>query len=396
MKRDFMFTCESVTEGHPDKLCDQISDALVDRYLQQDPCSRVVAECAVSNGILFVAVRHASRATVDVSETARQVISQAGYTENGFDARNCTIVTSIAEMERGASTACDERSLDDEGIERINASHTANAFGYACDHNPGGLPHPLWLAHKLARQIAKARTEPRLRHLGPDGKTQVGVEFVNRRPRRLHSITLMVGPQDGRTPSELRADLLGAVIEPAFADEEIRPDAQTRIYVNPEGPWVVGGPSQHSGLTGRKTAIDTYGEYSRNSSAALSGKDPSRIDRVGVYAARHAARNVIAAALARECEVHLTYSIAQARPVSVQVDTLGTGLRPDHEIAELLGQVLDFRPAAIVRQFDLRRLPLLVKGGFYRRLAAYGHVGRVDLDAPWERADRVAELLESA
>jgi S-adenosylmethionine synthetase len=398
MKKDFMFTCESVTEGHPDKLCDQISDAIVDRYLHQDPGARVVAECAVSNGILFVAVRHASCATVDIPETARQVIAQVGYDREDFDARNCTIMSSITEIQDPPSHEGDGRLLTEAQIERIPARNMSNAFGYACGHCAAGIPLPLRLAHKLARRLVTVRLEKLLPYLAPDGKTQVGVEFHNRMPSRIHSITVVASQYEGTdiAPQRLQRELEEAVIREAFADEELGLDRDTEIFVNPEGPFMVGGPSRHSGLTGRKTAIDTYGEFSRHSESALSGKDPSRIDRVGVYAARHAAKNVVAARLARECEVHLTYSIGRARPASIQVETFGSGGMPDDEIAALVAEVFDFRPAGIVRQFNLRNLPALGHGSFYRRLAAYGHVGRVDLAVPWEATDKAAALAERA
>ncbi len=394
MKQDFMFTSESVTEGHPDKLCDQISDAIIDRFLQQDPFSRVVAECAVSNGILFIASRFASRASIDIPEIARQVINQVGYEREDFNARDCTIMTSFTELPESQNQTLDERGLNDEAIEGITAKNVANAFGFACTQTPAMLPLPAWLAHKLARRLASVRLQRKLSYLAPDGKTQVGVEFRERRPYRIHSITLIAsqyGP-DLVDVSRLRRDLYEQVIEPVFLDEELKPDEKTLLFVNPEGLFITGGPSLHSGLTGRKTAIDTYGEYSRNSEAALSGKDPTRIDRVGVYAARYAAKNVVAAGIAQECEVQLTYSIGQARPVSIQVETYGTGRIPDEEIAALVKRHFEFRPAGIIRQFNLRALPGLFKGRFYSRLASYGHVGRMDIGLPWELTDRVARL----
>ncbi len=394
MKRDFMFTSESVTEGHPDKLCDQISDAIIDRFLQQDPLSRVVAECAVSTGILFIASRFASRASIDIPETARQVINQVGYEQKDFNAKDCTIMTSFTELPGSQYQPRDETALDDEEIEEITAKNVANAFGFACTHTPAMLPLPVWLAHQLARRLASVRLQRQLSYLAPDGKTQVGVEFKDRKPYRIHSITL-IASQYGPNPvniQRLRHDLCEQVVEPVFLDEELKPDEKTLIFVNPEGLFITGGPSLHSGLTGRKTAIDTYGEYSRNSETALSGKDPTRIDRVGAYAARYAAKNVVAAGLAEECEVQLTYSIGQARPVSIQVETHGAGQIPDEEIAELVRQNFEFRPAGIIREFNLRYLPVLFKGRFYSRLAAYGHVGRMDMGLPWELTDRASRL----
>jgi S-adenosylmethionine synthetase len=394
MKQDFMFTCESVTEGHPDKLCDQISDAIIDRFLQLDPLSRAVAECAVSKGILFVAVRYASHAAVDIPDIARKVIHQVGYDRADFNAESCTVMTDVAELPASEYVRADERSLNDDEIEAITAKNMTNAFGYACNQTRAMIPLPLWLAHKLARRLTAVRLQKQLSYLAPDGKTQVGVEFRNRRPYRIHSITLVASQSDlaAREPLTLRRDLEELVIKPAFLDEELRPDAGTLILVNPEGPFMTGGPSVHSGLTGRKNAIDTYGEYSRHSEAALSGKDPSRVDRVGAYVARYAAKNVVAAGLAQECEVHLTYSIGLTHPVSIQVETHSTGELSDDQIATLVTKHFDFRPAGIIRKFNLRDLPASFKGGFYRRLAAYGHVGRMDMSLPWELIDKAALL----
>lgn len=394
MKTDYMFTSESVTEGHPDKLCDQIADAVVDRYLRQDPFARVLAECAVANGILFIATRYASSATVDIPETARQIIRQVGYSGEDFNAESCTVMTSLSEMP--AATGRDEREMDEAEIERIPARNMANVFGFACDQTAALMPLPIWLAHKLARRLATVRLQRQLPYLAPDGKTQVGVEYRDGYPYRIHSLTVVASQWAERQVSEarLRDELYAQVIEPAFLDEPIRPDRGTAIYVNPDGPFLNGGPAGHSGLTGRKNAIDTYGEYARQSESALSGKDPTRIDRVGAYAARYAAKNVVAAGLARACEVQLTYSIGQSRPVSVQVDTQGTGRVSDEEIARRLKQHFDFRPAGIVRAFSLRHLPSLHRGGFYHRLAAYGQVGRMDLGLPWERTDKLEQLRD--
>lgn len=393
MSHDFMFTSESVTEGHPDKLCDQIADAIVDRFLRHDPTSRVIAECAVSNGILFIASRFASSVRIDIPEIARQVIHQVGYDREDFNARTCTVMTSLTELPHGAGDV-DEQTLSDEEIERISAKNMANVFGFACNHTPALMPLPIWLAHKLARRLASVRLQKRVSYLAPDGKTQVGIEFRDGRPHRIHSITLVASQwrEDGVSVQRLYDDLYQLVIEPSFLDEEIAPDRHTAFFVNPDGPFLVGGPTLHSGLTGRKNAVDTYGEYSRHSEAALSGKDPTRIDRVGAYAARYAAKNVVAAGIAAQCEVQLTYSLGQARPVSVQVETRGTGSRPDEEIAQLLKTHFDFRPAGVIRQFDLRKQPAQYRGGFFRRLAAYGHVGRMDIGLPWERTDKASLL----
>jgi S-adenosylmethionine synthetase len=398
MKHDFMFSSESVTEGHPDKLCDQISDAVVDHFLQQDPLSRVRVECAVSSNILFLAARFDAHAVVDVPSIARQVINQVGYHGPDFNAKSCTIVTTTSEIPPNGYRLFDERLLSEEEIEQMPVKNQVTVFGFACTQTAALMPLPIWLAHKLARRLAAVRVQRHLLYLMPDGKTQVGIEYKDRRPHRIYSLTVVASQSVEGAPNlkGLRDDVMEAVIEPVFADEEIRPDARTRVFVNPDGPLVVGGPSVHSGLTGRKTAIDTYGEYSRHSGAALSGKDPLRIDRVGAYAARYAAKNVVAAGLADECEVQLSYSIGLSRPVSVQVETFGTGQIPDQEIASRLESHCEFRLAGILRKFNLRYLPSLTKGGFYQKLATYGHVGRTDLGLPWEVTDEAEGLRESS
>ncbi len=398
MKKDFMFTSESVTEGHPDKICDQISDAIVDHFLEQDPYARVRAECAVSTSILFIASRFASDVKADIPTLARKVISRIGYRPPDFDPQTCSVLTSLQEYPPAADLFFNEKNLADKEIEKIPVRQQATVFGFACRQSDVLMPLPIWLAHKLARQIILAQKNNSLPYLSLDGKTQVGVEYRNRRPHRIHSLTLVVSSSkavDYRvSPERLADDIREAVILPAFADETIRPDEKTLISINPIENLMVGGPAVHSGLTGRKNDVDTYGDYSRQSANAMSGKDPLRIDRIGVYAARYAAKNVVAAGLAEECEVQLSYSIGFARPVSVQVETFGTGTKSDEEIAVFLEHYFDFRFAAILRDFNLRHLPSLHKGGFYRKLAAYGQVGRTDLNLPWEKTDKV-EVLHS-
>jgi S-adenosylmethionine synthetase len=398
MKNDFIFMSESVTEGHPDKICDQISDAIVDYFLAQDPQARVRAECAVATSILFIAARFVSEIKVDIPNVARKVIGQLGYVKPDFDALTCSILTSLQEYPANADLFFDEKRLSEEEIEHIHVRQQATVFGFACRQTAALMPLPIWLAHKLARQIVTARVQNLVPYLSPDGKTQVGVEYRDRRPFRIHSITVIASGSRAvshEIPDQrLHNDIREAVIKPAFAEEELKPDDQTLIFVNPMEHLMVGGPAVHSGLTGRKSDVDTYGEYARHSGNALSGKDPMRIDRVGAYAARYAAKNVVAAGLAEECEVQLSYSIGFSRPVSIQVETFGSGKFSDDELASLLERHFDFRLAGILRDFNLRHLPALNKGRFYRKLAAYGQVGRVDLSLPWEAADKV-EILQA-
>jgi S-adenosylmethionine synthetase len=397
MMKDFVFTSESVTEGHPDKLCDIVADAIVDRFLQDDPFSYIVADCAVAKGILFVAARVASKARVDIPNVAREVIQRIGYCQEDFNAETCSVMTSITELPKQPGADRDEMELTDEDLDCVPARNQVTVFGYACTQTPALMPLPIWLAHRLARRLTAARVQGKMTYLCPDGTIQVGVEFHGRKPVRIQSITVIAAQTARDWPSSkaLRADLIEHVITPAFAQEPIKPSSSTLIFVNPEGPFIGGGPAAHSGLTGRKNAIDTYGEFSRHSGSALSGKGPSRVDRTGAYAARHAAKNIVAAGLAEECEVHLSYTIGQARPVSVQVDTMSTGKADDAEIAAVLKARFDFRPAGIVRRFNLRRLPALSSGGFYRKLAAYGQMGRSDLGLPWETVDAM-QVLKSA
>jgi S-adenosylmethionine synthetase len=394
MKCDFVFSSESVTEGHPDKLCDRISDALVGQYLRRDRLARINVECAVSTGILFVAVKAASTAAVDIPFASREVIREAGYDRDGFNARDCTVMTSLSELDVPLAMRIDEDLLSDEDLEAVPARDQVTVFGFACTQTDSLMPLPIWLAHRLARRLSEVRRAGSLPYLLPDGKTQVAVEFRDRQPRRIHSVTILAAQRDADSApaARLRTDILEAVVAPTFADERLRPDRDTRIDINPEGPVIGGGPATHSGLTGRKTAVDTYGEYARHSGAALSGKDPSRIDRTGAYAARYAAKNIVAAGLARECEVQLSYSVGGSRPVSVHVETFGTCVMDEDELEERVRRTFDFRPAAITRDLRLRRLPGDHPDGFYVALAAYGHMGRTDLGLPWEETDRAVSL----
>ncbi|HYA87537.1 MAG TPA: methionine adenosyltransferase, partial [Nitrospirota bacterium] len=370
------------------------SDAIVDHVLQKDPYANIIAECAVATAIVFIAARFATSARIDYANIAREVISQVDYDERVFNAKTCSVITSLTEMPVGGSPLVDERTLDEEMIERISARNQVTVFGFACNQTAAFIPLPIWLAHRLARKLVAVRCQKALDYLAPDGKTQVGIEYCDGKPSRVHSITIIASQKrtaskGGPDAKRLQDDIRETVLSPIFQDEEIKPDANTRIFVNPDGAFIGGGPAVHSGLTGRKNAIDTYGEYSRHSGAALSGKDPSRIDRIGAYAARYAAKNIVAAGLATSCEVQLSYSIGFSRPVSIQVETFGTGKVSDQKIADIIENNFDFRPAGIIRHFNLRYLPAQVKGGFYRKLAAYGHVGRMDIGLPWELTDKI-------
>ena len=393
MSDDFIFTSESVTTGHPDKLCDQVSDAIVDRFLQEDPYSSIVAECAVSSGVMFISAHYASKARLDIPEIARKTIRDVGYSKDVFDADACTVMTSFMNH-----TATDYRPLaldemDDADLNRITAKHQVTVFGYACDQTPVLMPKPIWLAHRLADVLDSPEVGKKLSYLLPDGKAQVGIEYVNGLPNRIHSITLVASQTDAESAdlNQLRGDLMKHVVEPVLGKEKIHLDERAQVFVNPEGALIGGGPAAHSGLTGRKTGIDTYGEYARHSGTGLSGKDPLRIDRVGAYAARYAAKNIVASGLAGECEVQLSYSIGSAGPVSLRVRTFGSSEVDEKELAARLTKAMDFRLGAIVRDMRLQKLPA-EKSGFYQKLAVYGQMGRIDVGAPWEQTDKTGAL----
>jgi S-adenosylmethionine synthetase len=390
MHRDFIFSSESVTEGHPDKLCDQISDAIVDHILMQDPYARVRAECAVSSAIVFIAARFATSAKVDLPYLARKVIKKIGYESQEFNAKSCSILTAPKGFPPNKHYLFEESELDEKGINNIKVKNQVTVFGFACNQTPDYMPMPIWLANRLSRQIDRVRHDKDLPYLEPDAKVQVGIEYKNRKPYRVHGITLTTSQKKEGDPSQkkLKQDMREWVIDPALSDVDIKFDSKSRIFVNPDGPIIGGGPARHSGLTGRKSAVDTYGEFSRHSGDALSGKDPLRVDRVGAYAARHAAKNIVSSGLADECEVAITYSIGLSKPVSIQVLSIGTNNLTESDIGALLKANYDFRLGAIVKNFQLRRLPSVRTGGFFQRLAAYGHMGRQDFDVPWEKLDR--------
>ncbi len=376
----YLFTSESVTEGHPDKICDQISDAILDDLLAQDPNARVACETTCTTGLVHVMGEITTTGYVDIAGVARRVISEIGYTraKYGFDADTCGVITSIDSQSADIALGTNDQvgGAGDQGM----------MFGYACDETPELMPLPIMLAHKLTRQLAKMRKDGFLPYLRPDGKSQVTVEYEDGKPLRVAAIVLSTQHAPAVTLDQVRSDIMKyvihAVIPPHLLDEE------TQYFINPTGRFVIGGPLGDCGLTGRKIIVDTYGGYSRHGGGAFSGKDPTKVDRSGAYAARWVAKNIVAAGYARKCEVQLAYAIGVPYPVSVLVDTFGTGTVPDTRIEEGVKKVFDLTPAGIIRDLDLRK-PI------YRQLAAYGHMGREDLDVSWERRDRVDALREA-
>lgn len=411
----FLFTSESVTEGHPDKVCDQISDAILDEFLTKDKSSRVAAETTVTTGMALVCGEITSDCYVDIPSVVRNTIKNIGYVGKeggGFDYKTCAVLTSIDEQSTdiagGVNKALESRNDNSDTAsietENVGAGDQGIMFGFACDETPELMPLPISLAHRLAYRLAQVRKNGSLGYLRPDGKSQVTVEYVDGRPSRIDTIVLSTqhdpeinGVSDNKEVQEIiRQDLIEKVIKPVFENDAIKPDENTKYLINPSGRFVIGGPQGDAGLTGRKIIVDTYGGYSRHGGGAFSGKDPTKVDRSAAYATRYVAKNIVKAGLAQKCEVELGYAIGVAEPVSVMVDTFGTGVISDDEISELVRKNFDLRPAAIIKQFDLRGLPSKNGGKFYQLLAAYGHMGRTDIDVPWEATDKAAQLKEQA
>ncbi len=408
--KNFLFTSESVTEGHPDKVCDQISDAILDEFLLNDPKSRVAAETTVTTGMVLVVGEITSGCYVDIPKVVRNTVENIGYigkSGGGFDAKTCAVLTSIDEQSTdiasGVNKALEARSecaCDTGESEEIGAGDQGIMFGFACDETPELMPLPISLAHRLALRLSYVRKNNILSYLRPDGKTQVTVEYKDGVPSRIDTVLIstqhdpVVGNEtdNNKVQKIIAADLKKHVIDPVFKNDKIKPDESTKYLMNPSGKFVIGGPQGDAGLTGRKIIVDTYGGYSRHGGGAFSGKDPTKVDRSAAYAARYVAKNIVAAGLAKKCEVQLAYAIGVAQPVSVLIETFGTGAISDDAISEIVMKNFDLRPAAIIKQFDLRGLPAKNGGSFYKMLAAYGHFGRTDIEVPWEQTDRVQEL----
>ncbi|MFY9427081.1 MAG: methionine adenosyltransferase [Caldicoprobacterales bacterium] len=389
-----LFTSESVTEGHPDKICDQISDAILDAILEKDPTARVACETAVTTGLVFVMGEISTKCYVDIPKIVRETVAEIGYTraKYGFDSETCAVLTSIDEQSPDIAMGVDlalearEGCYDDE-IEAIGAGDQGIMFGFACDETPELMPLSISLAHQLTLKLSQVRKNGTLSYLRPDGKSQVTVEYDGDKVVRVDTVVISTQHREDVDQDTLRKDILEHVIKPIIPENLM--DEDTKILINPTGRFVVGGPQGDAGLTGRKIIVDTYGGHGRHGGGAFSGKDPTKVDRSASYAARYVAKNIVAAGLADKCEIGLAYAIGVAKPVSILVDTFGTGKISDEAIIELINKNFDLRPAAIIRDLNLRR-PI------YRQTAAYGHFGRKDIDLPWEKTDKAETLKEQA
>ena len=387
-----LFTSESVTEGHPDKMCDQISDAILDALLEQDPMSRVACETATTTGLVMVMGEITTKGYVDIQKVVRNTVREIGYdrAKYGFDCDTCGVIVALDEQSPDIAMGVDkaleakENKMTDEELEAIGAGDQGMMFGYATNETDEYMPYPIYLAHKLARQLTKVRKDGTLRYLRPDGKTQVTVEYdENGKPSRLDAVVLSTQHDEEVTQEQIHKDIKKYVFDEILPAEMV--DENTKFFINPTGRFVIGGPHGDSGLTGRKIIVDTYGGYARHGGGAFSGKDCTKVDRSAAYAARYVAKNIVAAGLADRCEIQLSYAIGVAQPTSIMVDTFGTSKLREDQLVEMIRKHFDLRPAGIIKMLDLRR-PI------YKQTAAYGHFGRDDLDLPWEKLDKVDEL----
>jgi len=399
-----------VTEGHPDKICDQISDTILDALLAQDPYSRVAAEVVVNTGLVLITGEITTKATVNYIDLARKKIAEIGYTnaDNGFSATSASVLIALdqqsPDIAQGVNTAKENRDDSTDIFDQTGAGDQGIMFGYACNETPELMPLPISLAHRVARRLAAVRKTGDLPYLRPDGKTQITVEYKEGVPTGIDTILIStqhdaaIGniTDDLGVQAKIKADLWTYVVIPVFADLDIKPDENTHFLVNPTGKFVIGGPQGDAGLTGRKIIVDTYGGYSRHGGGAFSGKDPTKVDRSAAYACRHVAKNIVAAGLASKCEVQISYAIGVAHPVSILVETFGTGTISDDQIFELIEEHFELRPEGILAAFNLRNLPAERNGRFYQDVAAYGHFGRSDLELPWEQTDKAATLTAAA